>query len=161
MTSANLVIANLEPRLVELPDVTPKVIDGKVAEVGYMAARLLPGENDVPEAYWDRVVKNPCVKILLAAGTIKNRGAGKAKALLAAGLDNLPGDLARRHVGNCESVKVLNDWLSNTESLPLRKLIEERKLELVHSQDGSVERSPALPGAVEVEPVVEPTLSTE
>ncbi len=149
----NIVILNKKPRLVELPNVPPKVSkNGKVEREGFTAYRLLPGENDVPSEYWDLVKGNPGVKILLATEIIKNKGEGKAKTLLA-GLDNLSGDVALKHVGNCENIQVLNDWKSGTENLGLRKAIDERVLELIANQTGD-----APSDAENVEPVIPATL---
>lgn len=153
----NLVIVNTEPRLVELPDVLVKLDKrgDKVIRPGYTGQKLLPGENDVGADYWDLIKGNPGVKILLACKTLVNNGEGEAKSILA-GLDNLAPDVALRHIGKCENVKVLNEWKSGTESLQLRKHIEERVLELVHGQTGESETTPAADAPVD--PVVEAKL---
>ena len=132
---SNLVIENTEPRLVELPDVEPK---GDNA--GYTAYKLSPGENDVPSEYWDAIVSNPGVKICLAVGTIKNNGEGKATSILA-DLSKIPQQAALRHIGRCDKVALLTQWARGTEGRGLLKAIEERKLELIASQDGAFEDS--------------------
>ncbi len=136
MSKKNLVILNTEPRQYELPNVQPKANKaGKVTSPGFVAYKLLPGENDVPEDLWDAVKGNPGVKIAIACRTLVNKGEGNAKSILA-GLDNLAPDTALRHIGNTENVKLLNEWRGNTENLGLRKAIEERVLELVANADG-------------------------
>ena len=155
---SNLVIKNHTKTLVELPDVPPKTDKaGKVTREGYIAYRLLPGESDVPAAYWDLVKGNPGVKIFLAAGKISNAGEGKAQSILA-GLDKLGGDAALKHVGKCENMEVLRGWRDGTESIGLRKLIDERMLEVVASQTGEP-AAPASPTTEPVIPVVPATLS--
>lgn len=153
----NLVIKNHAKTLIELPDVPVKTDkNGKVTREGYIAYRLLPGENDVPGAYWDIVKSNPGVKIFLAAGKIENTGEGKARSILA-GLDKLAPDTAIRHVGACENLAVLKDWRSNTESIGMRKLIDERMLEIVHSQTGAPAESAPVP-TEPIVPVIEATI---
>lgn len=145
MSNKNLVIRNTEPRQYELPNVKPEHTKaGKLKSAGFVAYRLLPGENDVPEELWNAVKGNPGVKIAIACKTLVNMGEGKAKSILA-GLDNLSPDIALRHIGNCENVKLLNEWRGNTENLGLRKAIEERVLELVANADGDA--TPADTGA--------------
>ncbi len=151
----NLVIENTEPRLVELPPIAPTVKNGKVTKAGFSSHKLLPGENNVPEEYWKTLVKNPGVKILLACKTLRNKGEGVATSILA-GLDKLAPDVAQRHIGNCENVQVLNDWKRNTESVPLRRAIEERVLELVAGVDGA---APETPSGDAVEPTVDAKLT--
>lgn len=146
----NIVIKNHAKTLVELPDVPVKIDkNGKVLREGFIAYRLLPGENDVPSEYWDLIKGNPGVKIFLAANKIENMGEGTARSILA-GLDKLAPDAAIRHVGACENLDVLKDWRKNTDNIGMRKLIEERMLELVHGQTGE----PAAPAPVPTEPVV-------
>ncbi len=134
----NKVIATLtEPRGVELPNVLPTVDKktGKTTAPGFNALKLLPGENDVPLAYWDKVKGNGAVKQWLATHLLKNNGEGVAKSIIAS-LDNLAPDVALRHIGKCENVKLLNDWKAGTKGRALRKTISERILEVVASQTG-------------------------
>lgn len=134
--SINLVIRVTEPRLVELPNVQPKLdTDGNVLEDGYVGYRLKPGENDVPSAYWDRITHHKGVKILLACKTLVNEGPGKAKSLVN-NLDELAPDTALKHIGNCENVAVLNDWKAGTQTLGYKQAIDERIGELVAGQTG-------------------------
>jgi hypothetical protein len=136
---ANLVIVVTEPRGVELPNVAPKVSkEGKVTAPGFHAQKLLPGENDVDSAYWNKVKGNPAVKQWLAVKLLKNNGEGKARSIIAS-LDNLAPDVALRHIGNCENVGLLNDWKAGTKGAGLRKAIEERILEVVASQTGDAD----------------------
>ena len=134
----NLVIKNTRPTLITLPAVMPTLdADGELVDEGFVGMPLLPGENDVPEAYWAKVVKNPSIRIWVACEYLVNKGEGRASTMLAS-LDKLQGDVAKRHIGNCTNMQVLSDWNANTESRVLRKLIEERKLELIAKADGSV-----------------------
>jgi hypothetical protein len=156
--NTNLVIRNNEPRLVELPEVAPKIgKTGKVTAPGYMPAKLLPGENDLESDNWDAVKGNPAIKIWLATRTIENMGPGKARSILA-GLDKLAPGVAARHIGNCENVVVLNEWKGSTENLDLLRSIDERILELVHSQDGAAVAPTSNPNEAVVDPVVEAAL---
>jgi hypothetical protein len=146
----NLVIRNTEPRLVELPSVEPIVDDeGNVTRDGYIPYRLVPGENDVPKAYWDIVKSNPAVKLYLATGTLVNAGEGKAASLVN-NLDSLPPNVALKHIGNCENIAVLNDWKAGTTQLGYKKAIEERIAEIVAGQTGDA--VPSAPSADAVDP---------
>ncbi|MDP6424352.1 MAG: hypothetical protein QGG14_06385 [Planctomycetota bacterium] len=150
-------IVNNQPRLVELPPVLPVLDDdGEVVEEGFTAYRLAPGENEVPEACWAKVVKNKAVKIWLAAGVIANTGEGTAKQLVN-NLDAISQADALRHIANAENTALLNDWKRGTESLGLRTAIDERLAELVASQTGDAKT--AVPNSPDgVEPVIEATL---
>lgn len=133
----NLVIEVTEPRAVELPNMRP-VTDkktGKVKAPGFRAMQLLPGENDVPSEYWDKIKSNPAVKQWLAVKLLKNLGEGIAKSIIAS-LDNLAPDVAMRHIGKCENVAILNEWKAGAKGRALRKAISERILEVVASQTG-------------------------
>ena len=134
----NLVIKVTEPRLVELPELAPLVEDGQLARDGYNAQKLSPGENNVDGTYWESVKGNPGIKILLAAKVLVNKGEGQAKSILKE-IDNLPPGTAQRHIANCENLQVLESWKESSNNAGLKGLIDERKLELIHSQTGDPE----------------------
>lgn len=144
---SNLIIEVTEPRAVELPSVPPTVSKaGNVTAPGFHPQQLLPGENDVDSAYWDKVKGNTAVKQWLAVRLLKNRGEGKATSIIAS-LDNLAPDTALRHIGKCENVKLLNEWKASTKGRALRKAISERILEVVASQTGDAPDTTGAPDA--------------
>ena len=117
--------------------VTPAVLvpEGTVLRVGYPFHKLIPGQNDVPREYWERVSsKNPAVKMWLACGYLLV-SEGKAETLVAA-LDTLDPHSARQHIAECTNMGVLIRWGEDAESPGLRKAIETRKNELIESADG-------------------------
>jgi hypothetical protein len=134
----NLVIVNTRPTLVELPDVKTQIDDddGNLLAEGWNPQRLLPGENNVSADYWDAVKGNPGVKVLLAAGYLRNQGQGVARAILDT-LDSLPMDEAKKQIGKCIDMALLTKWGDTTKRDPLKRLITERKQELVANADGS------------------------
>ena len=133
----NLVIVVTKPQGVELPSVEAKQ-KGQRVEPGYHPQKLIPGENDVDSDYWDKIKGNPAVKMWLACKILVNQGEGKAKPLIAS-LDTMSPDVALRHIGNCESVEILNDWKAKTSNPALSKAIVVRIQELVAKQDGAAE----------------------
>ncbi len=142
----NIVIQNNAQALIELPPVDAVANDDGSVTDGYIAYRLLPGENNVPSAYWDKIKSNKAVRIYLASDVPKgngarylvNKGEGEAKQTLD-GLDNISEDSAVKHISKCESTHMLSQWAEGTEKRGLLKAIDERKLELVASQTGSAD----------------------
>lgn len=166
----NIIINNTEPRLIELPSVAPKVATGKeivkdavldskgvmvqptqymepgtLLSDGYDLKQLLPGENDVDSDYWAIVCKNKGVKIMLAAGYLENHGEGKAASLVA-DIDKVDVGTAKKMILECANIGVLTRWAEGTDNRGLRKLIGERKDELIDQADGRVKvRGPKNP----------------
>lgn len=138
---ANLVILVKGAQGIELPSVEPKGKAGKITEPGFHPQKLVPGENDVDSAYWDKVKSNPAVKMWLACELLVNKGEGKAKPLIES-LDKLSPEVALRHIGRCETISVLNSWKESTDNPAYRKAIGERVQELVASQTGEAEGVP-------------------
>jgi hypothetical protein len=117
--------------------VTPAVMvpEGTVLSEAFPFHKLIPGQNDVPRKYWERVsTDNPAVKLWLACGYMLV-SEGKATALVAA-LDTLDPHSARQHIAECANMQVLIKWGEDAESPGLRKAIEVRKSELIESADG-------------------------
>lgn len=164
----NIVILNTEARLIELPTIAPRVATGKevvkdavldangvmvtateymepgaLIETGYDLRKLSPGQNDVDSDYWARVCKNPGVKILLAAGWLVNKGEGAAEQLVP-DIDSMDLVGAKQMILDSDQMSALTAWAASTENLGLKKLIGERKAELVGSADGRV-RGPKNP----------------
>ena len=127
----NIVIENTRPTLITLPDVPAKKDkNNKLIREGYVGARLMPGENDVPASYWEVVKKNSGVLIWTGARHLVNKGKGKASKILES-LDGLAPEMAKRQIGKCVLTEVLTGWAQNTENRALQKLIHERKLEII------------------------------
>jgi hypothetical protein len=91
---------------------------------------LIPGENNVPEWYWNKCLTIRCVKIWHLAEILKNEGVGKAQSL-DEGLDNLSKVEANTRIFKCESVKLLRDWADKTESAELKRACNDRINDLI------------------------------
>ena len=155
--------------MIELPEVlptmakgtevvTPAVLDtdgriaapavlmepGDVIDAGYDLQKLRPGQNDVDGAYWDAVCINSAVKIWLACGYLVNRGEGKAEALVS-DLSKLDVGSAKVAIAECSNIGLLTQWAEGTESRALKKLISDRKTDLISKASGRPVRGANVP----------------
>ena len=110
---------------------------GTLLADGYDQKQLIPGQNDVDSDYWELVCKNKGVRIWLACGYLVNRGEGSAVRLVS-DIDSVDTATAKLMIVECRTMSALTAWGEGTESLGLKKLIAERKSELVSQADGRV-----------------------
>ena len=123
----NLVIENTRPSLVKLPGFPSN--DDKLAN----GLALLPGENDVPEWYWQKCLTVKAVKIWRVSEILKDKGAGKAKPL-DEGLDNLTKVEANTRIFKCMSAKLLRDWADKSEDAEIKKACNGRINDLIKEE---------------------------
>lgn len=124
----NLVIFNTRASLVHLPAITST--DPRVAE----GIGLLPGENDVPEWYWQKCKRVAAVRIWIAAGHLEDRGEGVAKPLFL-GLDALSEQAALAQIDKCEEVRLLKDWAAATTNATLQRACKMKIDSLIKAVD--------------------------
>ena len=121
----NLVIINTRPCLIVLPSWEesgkPELVDG---------LKLLPGENDCPNDYWNFCKKNKTVKMYLACDYLKNKGEGKA-LMLSDGLDALDKHEALVKIAGCTKPQILKDWANKTQDSTLKARCEKRIKEVL------------------------------
>ena len=130
-----LIAADLDP---DGRIITPATImdAGTVLAGGFDEQKLLPGQQtDVDSVYWDKLCERRPIKQLLAVGALLNKGEGKAAALVDS-LDKLTPTQAKAAILDCTNMGVLDVWAEGTESDNLKRLIAERKLELIEQQSG-------------------------
>jgi len=117
-----IVIVNKRASLVQLPgELSP------TGEVKHNGHDLMPGENDVPKSYWDKVKSHKVVKMYLnsAVGILQEKGTGKAKRY-ADGLDSLEKHEAIRQIAKCDQVQILKDWKDGTNQKTLKTACTKR-----------------------------------
>ncbi len=125
--SKNLVIKNTEARLIELPKVEFK----DEVDRDYNP-RLIPGENNVPEAVWVECLKSETIKMYVAMEYLKCKGQGKAKSL-AVGLVNLNVSEAKKQIAKCDVIKVLQEWSGKDERKTVQNAIKSKIKSLIAS----------------------------
>lgn len=129
-----IIVINLRASAVELPGELAK--DGTPLHNGKM---LLPGENDVNEEYWNRTCKNHhVVKMYMDSvpPILATKTGGKAKSL-DKGLDSLEKHEALMKIAQCDEIKILSKWASNTENDSLKNACNKRikEVEAMNRED--------------------------
>lgn len=127
----NMILENTRRTQLELPAIKPVHDEnGKVKHAGFPLQKLLPGQNTVNREYYERCLKIKCVAMWKACKYIVDRGDGEAVETLRS-LASLAPENAKKQIHKCTSIELLSQWSEGTENRVLRKLIEERKQELI------------------------------